>query len=343
MHFEAVWANDNCPKKMATYIRNHGDHHFDLRPIEDVSGLSLPEVELSWASFPCQDLSLAGKLGGIDAARSGLVWHWLHVMDEMQHRPPIVVAENVQGLLTASGGENYRLLHRALTRPGRDYRVGAIVLDAVHWVPQSRPRVFVVGVRKEIDISALTGSPTWCHPTSVHNAARGLDDFVWWNLPKPAPRTTGLSDLIDLDAPLDAPAKSAHNLALLSPAHRAKMKKMIAEGRHVFPGYKRERLGQQFLELRFDDVAGCLRTPRGGSSRQHLVVAVGSKVGTRLLTVREAARLMGVRESFKLPISYNEGYKAMGDAVAVPAVRHLARHLLASLAVQAVNPVGQHE
>jgi DNA (cytosine-5)-methyltransferase 1 len=100
----------------------------------------------------------------------------------------------------------------------------------------------------------------------------------------------------------------------------------------VFPGYKRIRNGKQVLELRFDNVAGCLRTPQGGSSRQFLVIHRDSGFETRLLTVGETARLMGVRDSYRLEGTYNDSYKAMGDAVAVPVVRHLARHLLAPLA-----------
>jgi len=334
-----VWANDNCPKKMEIYLQNHRGHEFASESIADVRGQELPEVALSWASFPCQDLSLAGKLGGIDAARSGLVWHWLRVMDEMATRPPIVVAENVQGLLTASGGAHYRLLHEALVKRG--YQVGAMVLDAVRWVPQSRPRVFVVGVLNDIDVADLRGEATWCHPTSVMKAAEGLDDFVWWSLPAPKSRKMGLSDLLDYSEPVDDAGKSAHNVSLIPPSHMDRLSEELQSGRRVFPGYKRIRQKQQFLELRFDDVAGCLRTPGGGSSRQHLVLANGAGLKTRLITVREAARLMGVREGYWLPSSYNDGYKAMGDAVAVPAVRHLARHLLGPIASRIVTLEGQ--
>jgi DNA (cytosine-5)-methyltransferase 1 len=98
-------------------------------------------------------------------------------------------------------------------------------------------------------------------------------------------------------------------------------------------GVKRQR-----LELRFDGVAGCLRTPAGGSSRQVLVIVEGGAVKTRLLGAREAARLMGAPENFKLPGSYNAAYKAMGDAVAVPVARWLAEHLLAPLAARAARP-----
>ena len=85
------------------------------------------------------------------------------------------------------------------------------------------------------------------------------------------------------------------------------------------------------MELRFDDVAGCLRTPAGGSSRQYLIIKMDGEWRTRILTPREAARLMGAPDSFKLPGSFNDGYKAMGDAVAAPVAAYLAEHLLVKL------------
>ena len=84
-------------------------------------------------------------------------------------------------------------------------------------------------------------------------------------------------------------------------------------------------------EIRFDDVAGCLRTPSGGSSRQTILVVDGDRVRSRLLCTREAARLMGLPESYKLPRAYNEAYHLVGDGVAVPVVRHLGQHLFEPL------------
>ena len=97
-------------------------------------------------------------------------------------------------------------------------------------------------------------------------------------------------------------------------------------------GYRRTRHGEQQLELRCDGIAGCLRTPEGGSSKQYLVVKKG-----RLLTVREAARLMGAPDTFKLPGSYNDGYKAMGDAVAMPVAQFIGERFLTKIAEAVYN------
>ncbi|MGE0193546.1 MAG: DNA cytosine methyltransferase [Planctomycetota bacterium] len=334
--FSIVWANDICEKKTATYLANHRPPTFHVGSIEHVSGRTLPAAALAWASFPCQDLSLAGNLHGIESARSGLVWQWLRVLVEMPKRPRLLVAENVLGFVSASGGTYYRAVHERLTELG--YRVGAVVLDAANWLPQSRPRVFVIAVNSDDTLTDVeTRGPTWCHPVAIQRAAALVRSFAWWRIPEPSTAPKTLSSIIDFDAPTDAPGKAKHNLALIPPRHRARMHEAVNGKSTVFPGYKRTRGGKQVLELRFDGIAGCLRTPRGGSSRQVLVLYKKGRFETRLLTVREAARLMGVRDSFRIIGSYNDGYRAMGDAVAVPAVRHLARHLLFPLSRRTEN------
>jgi DNA (cytosine-5)-methyltransferase 1 len=329
--FQTVWANDICEKKAKVFCANHDKDIFHLGSIEQIHGDNVPKAFLSWGSFPCQDLSLAGNMGGLFSSRSGLVWQWLRVMDELQEKPPLAVAENVVGLVSAVKGEYYRKLHNALVKRG--YKVGAVILDASHWVPQSRKRVFVIAVDSHVPTSKFeTDHPTWCHSEAIVRAADGLKNWVWWNIPKPKDRKTKLDDVIDFTSPCYDAEKQERILSLIPEKHREKMTDATRSGKTVFPGYKRIRNGQQVLELRFDGVAGCLRTPEGGSSRQFLVIKNNGSVKTRLLTIRETASLMGVRNSYKIPGTYNDGYRAMGDAVAVPVTRYLAEKLLYPLA-----------
>ncbi|WP_159565234.1 DNA cytosine methyltransferase [Budvicia diplopodorum] len=327
-HFRAVWANDISEKKAKVYKENHQGKQFLLGSISDVKGRELPEAMLSWASFPCQDLSLAGTMAGIHAKRSGLVWEWLRVMDEMVIKPPVLVAENVTGLVSVDNGNHYRLLHKALVQRG--YRVGALRLDAVRWLPQSRPRIFVVAVQSSVKVpqNLIASEPNWAHSSALQSVAKGLESWIWWNLPEPKSRKENLADIIEWDAECDPPEIATRNLSMVPEAHFVKLRQ---DGFVVAPGYKRIRNKKQVLELRFDGIAGCLRTPKGGSSRQFLVLKKNGELKTRLLTIRETARLMGAPESFELPGSYNDGYMAMGDAVAAPVARHLAKYLLSPL------------
>ena len=328
-YFKTIWANDICEKKAAVYLANHRTNHFHLGSISDLGGGTLPCATLSWASFPCQDLSLAGLIAGIDGERSGLVWEWLRVMDEMKITPPILVAENVPGLMTIDGGSQYQILHEALR--SRGYLVGAVQLDAANWVPQSRPRIFVIAIKDSVDIPSnlLTRRPNWAHSSAIIKASRDLDGWLWWNLPTPKARKKNLDSIVEWGAECHDDETSLRNIRLIPANHR---KLFQANSISVAPGYRRMRSGKQSLELRFDGIAGCLRTPKGGSSRQLLVLKHAKGLSTRLLTIRETARLMGAPESFKLPGGYNDGYRAMGDAVAAPVARYLARHLLARLA-----------
>jgi DNA (cytosine-5)-methyltransferase 1 len=327
---EPVWSNDICPKKATIYRANHGDDHFHLGSIEQVRGTDIPKGDIVWASFPCQDLSLAGKMGGLAASRSGLFWQWLRVLDEMHTKPPVLALENVVGLLSANGGQDYRLLHEALR--DRGYKVGPMLLDARRWVPQSRPRVFIVAALEHLDTAALEDNgPNWLHPDPVRRVAASLADLTWWSMPEPKKRTRNLSDIIDWEAPVFDRERTEALLAIIAPNHREILAKLPPSFRAAFPGYRRTRHGKQVLELRFDDVSGCLRTAEGGSSRQFLLLHDQGEWNARLVTPRETALLMGAPKGYKLSTSYNESYNAMGDAVVVPVVKHLVDHLLVPL------------
>ena len=325
--FKVIWANDIDKNKAKTYMANHGTSYFTHSPIENLSYTEIPNHDLSWASFPCQDLSLAGKNGGIRAQRSGTVWYWLDLLKNIKSRPKIVVAENVQGLISGKNGQNYIALHTALNNLG--YKCGALMLNASTWVPQSRVRIFVVGVKEDLRTEAyISHEPTWAHSNDIIKLSQRIDNFTFWNIAQPKKTSATLSDLIDFTVPYDNEKTIERNLALITEKHWQKVKNAEAQGNKVFAGYKRTRNGKQCLELRTDGIAGCLRTPAGGSSRQHLLIATESGYKTRLLSIKEAAQLMGARKSYKFPGSYNDGYKAIGDAVAVPVVKHLADCLL---------------
>lgn len=326
--FTPVWSNDISEKKFDVYRQNFDDQHFVLADICNVSGRSLPPAQLSWASFPCQDLSLAGNMKGIHADRSGMFWQWLRVIDEMPERPKVLVAENVTGLVSLGGGKDYRVLHKALVERG--YRAGAVLLNASRFVPQSRPRIFVIAVDQQVSIpeKLLADGPTWLHNEALRSLGEGLPSWLWWNVLEPAPLTVSFADIADKDALYEKKG----TIDLIPQRHIDKLRNS-PDG--LYTAYRRTRDGKQSLELRFDGIAGCLRTPNGGSSRQFVVKKQGSDLSIRLITAREAARLMGAPEEFQLPGNYNDGYMAMGDAVVAPVVKFIGENFLTQLAYAA--------
>ncbi|HEY2356350.1 MAG TPA: DNA cytosine methyltransferase, partial [Phenylobacterium sp.] len=132
------------------------------------------------------------------------------------------------------------------------------------------------------------------------------------------------------------PERTAQWLALMAPLHRARLEAAQARGERVVGAvYRRMRIEAgvkvQRAEVRFDGLAGCLRTPRGGSSRQVIVVVEDGRVRTRLLAPREAARLMGLPDSYRLPTAATSALHVTGDGVVVPVVRWLAQEILEAL------------
>jgi DNA (cytosine-5)-methyltransferase 1 len=161
-------------------------------------------------------------------------------------------------------------------------------------------------------------------------------NWIWWRLPLPPARKCSFSELVE-DNPTSvnwhSSAETKKIIGMMSSVNLEKVESAKRAGsRRVGTIYKRTRPDEsgnrvQRAEVRFDDVAGCLRTPGGGSSRQTIIVVEGQKVRTRLISSRETARLMGLAEDYKLPENYNESYHLTGDGVAVPVVRYLAAHL----------------
>lgn len=340
--WDCVWANDIDPKKASVYRANFGGTHFHEGDVGLVRSDDLPfPADLAWASFPCQDLSLAGWRRGISAERSGAFWAFWRLMNDQCRagaRPPLIVVENVVGLLH---GDSFHGLCEALGALGMQF--GAVVVDARHFVPQSRPRVFLVAVDSRIDCRPLTLSdprPLWT-PNSLPRAVDRLPDELrslwrWWDLAYPRLPRPGIDRIVEEEpsgVDWHSSEETDYLLSMMSPANARKvLAARRSKQRHIGFLYRRIREGQQRAEVRFDGIAGCLRTPKGGSSRQTVFVVEEGRVRSRLLSPREAARLMGAPDGFRLPANYNDAYKAMGDAVAVPVVRWLSHSLLEPLA-----------
>lgn len=345
--WECVFSNDFDRKKAATYRQNWGEDELYCGDVRQLTTDDLPDpADLVWASFPCQDLSLAGGGAGLKGERSGTFWPFWDLITKLGDEgraPSLIVLENVCGTLSSHGGKDFSAICRTLKKSR--YNFGALVVDAALFVPQSRPRLFIIAVRDDIDIpenlETIEPSGTF-HTRTLKNAYKKLpktlkENWIWWKLPPPTVRNVGFSSLIEENpSSVDwhTPAETKKLLSMMSDINLEKVRKAKREGQRIVGGvYKRTRLDEhgrkvQRAEVRFDDIAGCLRTPAGGSSRQLIIVVEGRKVRSRLISSRETARLMGLPDNYKLPDNYNEAYHLTGDGVVVPVVRHLAQEIL---------------
>ena len=339
-----LFANDFDLKKGATYQRNWGKGTMVVDDLRNISPTDLPETpNLIWGSFPCQDLSVAGNGAGLQGNRSGTFWPFMSLIAELKadgRAPEMIALENVVGTLTSHSGADFTAICTALKELG--YRFGAMVVDAALFLPQSRARLFVVAVREDLAVMGSVDGPQkpW-HTTALKRAHDRLPSdltasWIWWDMPEPAKREMRFADVIE-DKPQcinwHTAAETRALLSMMSDVNLAKVETAKAAGVRMVGGlYKRTRLHHgikvQRAEVRFDDIAGCLRTPGGGSSRQLILVVEGDKIRSRLLSARETARLMGLPDSYVLPKVYNEAYHLTGDGVAVPVVSYIAKQIL---------------
>lgn len=336
--WDTVWANDIDEKKQEMYRTHYGesDADFVLGDVHAVDGNDMPEFELATASFPCNDLSLAGSRHGLAGTHSSAFWGFIEVLRAMgKRRPPIVLLENVTGFLTSHDGNDFRDALLALNELG--YTVDALIVDASRFVPQSRQRLFVVG-SKDAGPAAEIKEDSFFQGNARPAA---LADFIFmhpeirWNVrPLPAlPESTlRLKDIVE-DVPLNSEiwwsrARCDYLLNQMSPRHLADAKAMMT-GKTWSYGtvFRRVRNGRSMAELRTDGVAGCLRTPRGGSGRQILFCAGRGEFRVRLVTPRECARLMGA-DDFKISATLNQALFGFGDAVCVPVIQWIAENYL---------------
>lgn len=340
-HWRCLFANDFDPVKGEVYRDNFADAatHFRQGDVWALEASDLPgQADLAWASSPCQDFSLAGGRAGLKGGRSSAFfgfWRLVEALNREGRAPRAIVVENVVGLFTSHGGEDFTALCAAFAAQG--YRFGALEIDAARFLPQSRPRVFVIAVRDAPD-GGLTGDSPF-HTRLVREAAARLppelaERWIWWGLAAPPPPNTNLASLLDDDADRwHASTETEALLALMAPGQRARIEALRSSGaRTVGALFRRMRVEEgrrvQRAEARFDGLAGCLRTPRGGSSRQTLLVVEDGAVKSRLITAREGARLMGLPDSYRLPHAATRGLHVIGDGVAAPVVRWLSEQIL---------------
>ena len=332
------FANDIDPTKRKLYL-NHfegsGDH-FVLEDIHKLSQKQVPTVDLATASFPCTDLSLAGRRAGLKGSQSSAFWGFVDILQGMGDRkPPLILLENVAGFLTSNKGQDFHDVMTALNAQG--YTVDAFFVDASHFVPQSRVRMFIIGKQtNKRNLKLKNYLPeTKLRPRKLIKFMHDHPEIHWdinTQLPDLPEINNKLASVIDNISKSSSIWFSKDRVDYLLNQTFERHYSRILELReqksyNYLTAFRRVRNGKSMAEIRFDGIAGCLRTPKGGSARQILLQVGMGKINVRLLTPGECARLMGA-DDFKLSGTANEALFGFGDAVCVPVVTWIANNYL---------------
>ncbi len=340
--WKVVYAVDHSEEKYRLYSNHFRGSYYHLRDIRKVDGKDIPYVTLAHASFPCTDTSVAGSRRGIEAGESSAFWEFVRILTEMSafnRLPPFVTLENVEGLLSSGNGKDLKAILKTLNQLG--YFVDLLLIDAALFVPQSRVRLFIIGNLSNqpcncvVDEFALNRSSN-ARPQKIRDFIKANPDIQWSirNIPTLPKCVFKIDDIIDDSGQWWSRERSDYLLSQMFDRHRKivhiMMKNNYWSYGTVFRRMRvREGVKQSTAELRTDGIAGCLRTPKGGSARQILVRAGKGQFDARLINEIESARLMGA-EDYTLPdgISLNKVLFGFGDAVCVPVIEWITKHYL---------------
>lgn len=349
-NWKCVYANDIEPKKKQMY-EGHFEHS-EYYHVEDIWNTStiLDHLRstpfLATASFPCVDLSLAGHWKGFGGERSSTYFGFIEVLSSLgSQRPPVVMLENVSGFLTSRSGRDFTRAIHALADLG--YWIDALMLDARWFVPQSRPRLFVFGFHESLNTPLLVRRDTcaldaeWhsaidqggvLRPPALLAAMERLDLCTGWavcQVPTPKESAPQLAEVIDTDDDQDwwdQETTNRHYEMMESPS-RQRVDTLLQHGaKAVGTAFRRTRRKKTRTEVRFD-IAGCLRTPKGGSAKQIVVAIANGGLRMRWMSAREYARLQGAA-SFSITVPPIQAMYGFGDAVCVPAIEWIDEQVL---------------
>lgn len=299
-----VFTSEWDPNSRKTYSANFSTDHLMAGDIREYSSQpeDVPPHDVLLAGFPCQPFSIAGvskknSLGrphGFLCDTQGTLFFHLAKLIE-HHRPLAFLLENVKNLERHDRGRTFLTIINVLERE-LGYRVQFRVLNAQSWVPQKRERIFIVGFRE---------------PTSFDFGALAVPD------PEKGPR---LGEILD-------PEEAVPDKYVLTEHLWNYLQEYREKHQRIGNGFGFGLVGPQ-------DVARTL-SARYYKDGSEILVDRGPGRVPRRLTPRECARLMGFdrpgRPEFRIPVSDTQAYRQFGNAVVVPVVEAIARHMAGPL------------
>ncbi|WP_373512576.1 DUF4928 family protein [Persicitalea sp.] len=317
---------------------------YSVKDIFELKASELPSTFLGHASFPCTDISAAGRRKGIQNGKESSaidsLLGALYAKNE-EERPSVMLTENVKGLLKSNNGLDVRYLLQHFNKLG--YSNDLLLIDAKHFVPQSRERVFIISLKKGINTKNIIQDEvfeTWSRPKSVIDVIKKNSDLSWSFLtdrPLPLSNIT-LESIIDkTDKIFWDQERTNYLFSQMSTKHQEWIKSRKKKEQYFYgTAFRRMRIRdgikQSTAEIRVDQLAGCLRTAKGGSAKQILIRVGRGEFNVRLINAKEAAHLMGAPKFNISPKhSLNDYLFGFGDGVCSSVISWLDSNYLTPL------------
>jgi len=284
--FEVTFAVDISKKAVNTYNSNFKTHAI-CEDVKNIRPESIPETDLLIGGFPCQSFSTVNPTKDPDDERANLFKHMANVLREKQ--PKIFVAENVKGMLYLKKGEIYKNIETEFAKTG--YKVShKLINSADYGVPQKRERVFMVGVRKDIENDFVF--PEQTHYKETQSGKKQ------WNT---------LGSVIDSLVPEDP---------------KYYFSERAVQGMKNAKKNMKRGLWQKMDEPCLTVTAHLAKVSL--NSRDPVLLVDPNKELYRRFTPREAARIQSFPDKFKFVGSEADAYRQVGESIAPVVMWHLA-------------------
>lgn len=308
---EIIGACEIKDESRQVYARHFGNTRI-YRDVKDINEKELPDFDILCAGFPCQPFSAAGLGKGLQDTRGTLFFDIARISAEK--KPQYLFLENVEGLLTNDNSRTFTKILIALHEIGYDAEWQ--IINSKYFVPHNRPRVFIIGhlrgkpirkifpIREDDKILADTKESTSVRCLTGGGHSGGLH--------------SQMTILYDLKS--DTQAKRVYNPKGISPTlgtGHAMQTPNITVPVLTPDRLKKRQNGRRFKEN--GDPAFTLTT-----QDKHGIFD-GKKI--RRLTPMECERLQGFPDGWTEGISDTQRFKCIGNAVTVPVVQYIARHL----------------
>lgn len=281
---ELIWANDFDKDAVETYRKNLGNHVFH-KDIARIPVSDIPDCDIVIGGFPCQGFSMANMHRNVEDTRNRLYLELLRII--ANKNPQYFLAENVKGLLNFEKGKVFEMIVADFIGVG--YKVTCKVLNAADFgVPQKRERLFILGVRNDIESKIYFPSPT--------HAPRDKADLLCLK-----PWVSVGDALRNIPEPEETHSLSNHTYS------KYKLR---------FNGY----LGHRHID---PDIPSPTITARGDTRGG--VVVIHHPKNHRRMSVRELAIVQSFPLNFSFDCNQSSAYRLIGNAVPPKLAEAVAR------------------